>query len=718
MASLAQAIQTFHRGDLSRNEFLAQIDHALALERSNWQRLREILSEENTRGMLPPDIYAELQRRVEHAPDADTDAGETRLRTESAAALPAGQGGYMEMADPDRMKGIGDTINGRFVLEECLGFGGMGTVYKALDLRKLEASDRKPHIAIKVLNVQFRGHPKSLITLQREAKKAQALAHPNIVRVYDFDREGPVVYLTMEYLAGRPLSQVLRAPGFTGMPYAEALRIVTGVGRGLAYAHQQGFVHCDLKPANVFLTDKGEVKVIDFGIARAFHKPEDDAEATVFDPGSLGGLTPAYASPEMVEHREPDPRDDIYGLACITYEMVSGHHPFNRLSGAEARNAGMKPERPRQLGYRQWQALRNALCFERAKRTPSVEAFLQGFAGDSHAARKAAIIAGAVTLALLVGAGIGYYLEFSDGGAGEQAAAPPAPAVATTEAPAQTSPAPAAPAAPATPAAPVEQKAPPAASRAAATASAPATPAPPKPAAPVLSLSAVEPVLAAQPCALLAPTVRGDTLQVQGLLSDTVGAARLRELLSAVPGVASLDLQVAPLAQDKCGIVSVLAPYWLANRRAGTPATLRPRGAAAAAAQAMQPAQLVEGDALVLDLTTPAYDAYVTVDYFALDGSVVHMVPSPRARENRTPPSYSATIGGNGSWVIAKPFGTELIALIVTPAPLFDAMRPESEPKAVYLKALEQRLGQLGADHGRQRIAVDVLQVSTRGRRP
>jgi hypothetical protein len=233
-----------------------------------------------------------------------------------------------------------------------------------------------------------------------------------------------------------------------------------------------------------------------------------------------------------------------------------------------------------------------------------------------------------------------------------------------------------------------------------------------------LSLAAVEPVLAAQPCALLAPTVRGDTLQVQGLLSDTVGAARLREVLSAVPGVASLDLQVAPLAQDKCGVVSVLAPYWQANRKAGTPATLRPKGASAAAAQAMQPAQLVEGDALVLDLTTPAYDAYVTVDYFALDGSVLHMVPSPRARENRTPPSYSATIGGNGSWVIAKPFGTEMIALIVTPAPLFDTMRPESEPKAAYLKALEQRLARLGADHGQQRIAVDVLQVTTRPRRP
>src|SRR5690606_18593231 len=125
------------------------------------------------------------------------------------------------------------------------------------------ASDRKPYIAIKVLNVQFRGYPKSLIALQREAKKAQALAHPNIVTVYDFDRDGPMVYLTMEYLTGKPLSRTVRAQDFAGMPYGKALRIVNGIARALAYAHERGFVHCDLKPANVFVTDSAEVKVID-----------------------------------------------------------------------------------------------------------------------------------------------------------------------------------------------------------------------------------------------------------------------------------------------------------------------------------------------------------------------------------------------------------------------------------------------------------------------
>jgi len=435
MASLAHAIQTFQKGDLSRNEFLAQVDRALASERGNWQRLKELLGEENTRGLLPPDVYAELQRRVERPPpepEAGVDNPETRLRTTSAMPPAHGRGPSQD-DDPDRMKAVGDTLNGRFVLEECIGFGGMGTVYRALDLRKLEASDRKPYIAIKVLNVQFRGHPKSLITLQREAKKAQALAHPNIVTVYDFDRDGSVVYLTMEYLAGRPLSQILRSPGFNGMPFPEVLRIVGGIGRALGYAHQQGFVHCDLKPGNIFLTDKGEVKVIDFGIARAFHKPEDDAEATVFDPGSLGGLTPAYASPEMVEHREPDPRDDIYGLACITWEMLTGRHPFNRLSGAEARAAGMQLERPRQLGYRQWRALKAALSFDRAARTPSIDAFMQGLRGERPPRETLLLAVSGIAALLLVAAGAGYYIEFRNGSRSDadSVSAEPVPAVST-----------------------------------------------------------------------------------------------------------------------------------------------------------------------------------------------------------------------------------------------------------------------------------------------
>src|SRR5262249_6385782 len=108
---------------------------------------------------------------------------------------------------------VGQVLNNRFVLKEELGAGGMGTVFKAVDLRKEEAQDRNPFVAVKVLNEDFRRHPEALKTLQREAKKAQALAHPNVINVHDFDRDGTVLYMTMEYLPGRSLDSIVRAAG-------------------------------------------------------------------------------------------------------------------------------------------------------------------------------------------------------------------------------------------------------------------------------------------------------------------------------------------------------------------------------------------------------------------------------------------------------------------------------------------------------------------------
>src|SRR5882762_594598 len=217
MTSLAQAIRTFQSSGASRDEFLTLVDSALSVDDTSTGRLLEILREEQARTPLPADLYAAVHRRIEQASLASHGANsdETRLQTSpgalqqrvtpptasSSASQSASPARDFVMSETDQVKEVGDTLNGRFVLEECLGVGGMGTVYKALDLRKLEASDRRPYIAIKVLNLQFRGNPKSLIALQREAKKAQALGHRNIVTVYDFDRDGPMVYLTMEYLS-------------------------------------------------------------------------------------------------------------------------------------------------------------------------------------------------------------------------------------------------------------------------------------------------------------------------------------------------------------------------------------------------------------------------------------------------------------------------------------------------------------------------------------
>lgn len=696
MESFAHAIHQLQSGALKRPEFFAQLDQVLEHAPESAGRLLEVLSEEHARKPLQIDVYTEVQQRiarliaVRQRRGGDDTFVQTRPGTHPASEPSAPPPRAMEVpssAEPERMKGVGDTLNGRFVLEECIGFGGMGTVYKALDLRKLEASDRKPYIAIKVLNVQFRGHPKSLIALQREARKAQALAHPNIVSVYDFDRDGPMVYLTMEYLCGKPLSQMLRASGFAGLPYADVMRIVTGMGNALAYAHGRGFVHCDFKPGNVFLTDSGNVKVIDFGIARVFQKTEEDVDVTVFDPGSLGALTPAYASPEMLEHREPDPRDDIYALACITYELLTGRHPFNRMSAVQARGAGMKPQRPANLGRTQWQALKCGLAFEREARTPTVARFLCDFGGGSLTSRygwSAASAAGVVVigvLAVLAWHYLGRERQQQD------ALAPPVAAAQADKAQAQ-APAP-------VPVPAVKQEAP--------------VPVP-APVVAVPAAAALDAALAGIPCSALLATVSGHALEVQGFLSQAVSPARVTDMLSAMPGVSTVKLNVRQVDPDKCAVISTFAPYWVAHRRAGGGAVIRLAGRDANAV-------LVEGDSLMVDVTTPAAESFIAVDYYALDASVVHLLPNPRARDNRAPPNHTATVGSLGEWGIGKPFGSEMVLLVTTPVPLFETPRPVSEPSSAYLADVAKRLEQIRARSGADKIAVDFLPISTRARK-
>jgi eukaryotic-like serine/threonine-protein kinase len=688
MASLAQTIHTFQSGDLSRNEFLAQVDRVLATENGSSTRLLELLKAEHRRAPLPDDVYAEIQRRLARLASSkqNVSAEETRLQTNlgdrltPALDVPTNVAPHepAPAAPVDRMKGVGDTLNGRFVLEECIGFGGMGTVYKALDLRKQEASDRNPYIAIKVLNVQFRGHPKSLIALQREARKAQALAHPNIVTVYDFDRDGSMVYLTMEYLTGKPLSRILRAPDFKGMSYTDAYKIVLGIARALAYAHERGFVHCDLKPGNIFITDRGEVKVIDFGIARVFKKPEEDAEVTVFDPGSLGGMTPTYASPEMLEHLEPDPRDDIYALACITYELLTGRHPFDRLTAIQARGAAMKPLRPNNLGQKQWRALRKALSFDRQTRTPSVTRFLQDFGGARRTNTNAIVLVASLLIAVLAAAAFGYYWLTrtpTENAESKQTATPTTPVAPE-------------------PSASTQAAAPPVA----------------QPAIPALTTASIASILADVPCSALLPSVSDHTVQVRGYLPKTFGTARLNQLLSKTPGVTNVSLNVQEVSENECDVIKTFAPYWIKNQQAG-------QGGASIHAKGNK-TELTEGDPLIVDITTPAYDSYVYVDYNVLDGHVAHLVPNVRAKENQAPASYSATIGSLGNWVVSKPFGSELIVLLTTPAPLFDAVRPEVESRADYLKAVEKQLEQITAKYGANHIAIDMVQITTRAGKP
>ena len=154
--------------------------------------------------------------------------------------------------------GVGTVFRSRFILLEVIGRGGMGVVYRARDLRREEADDKQNEVAIKIIGQHLQNHPDAFITLQREARRAQQLAHPNIATVYDFDREGDVAYLCMELLKGKPLNTTLREVGQHSKE--AAIAIIRGIANGLAYAHERGIVHTDLKPGNIFLTDRNIVE--------------------------------------------------------------------------------------------------------------------------------------------------------------------------------------------------------------------------------------------------------------------------------------------------------------------------------------------------------------------------------------------------------------------------------------------------------------------------
>ena len=210
---------------------------------------------------------------------------------------------------------VGRVIDARYRVERRLARGGMATVYEAVDLRL----DRT--VALKIMHPGLAEDSAFVSRFVREAKSAARLSDAHVVAVYDQGEDGDIVYLVMEYVAGRTVRDVLREYG--RLTPEQALTILDPVLQALDAAHTAGFVHRDVKPENVLLTDDGRVKVADFGLARAISA----ATSTAATQGLLIG-TVAYLSPEQVERGIADARSDVYGAGILLYEMVTGSVPF------------------------------------------------------------------------------------------------------------------------------------------------------------------------------------------------------------------------------------------------------------------------------------------------------------------------------------------------------------------------------------------------------
>lgn len=210
-------------------------------------------------------------------------------------------------------------IAGRYLLESLIGAGGMGEVYRAHD----EKLDRK--VAIKLLRKDIRVRGDTEQRFQREAKIGAQLSHPNIVRIYDFGRDGSTLYLVMELLEGIDLANYLAHEG--ALEPDSAIELAVQLSDAMATAHQMHLLHRDIKPENIFLisTTPMVCKIVDFGMALALAGAPEIQRLT--KEGRVGG-TPAFMAPEQFQGHAPESASDVYGLACVLYNALSGEVPY------------------------------------------------------------------------------------------------------------------------------------------------------------------------------------------------------------------------------------------------------------------------------------------------------------------------------------------------------------------------------------------------------
>ncbi len=581
---------------------------------------------------------------------------------------------------------------GKYQVRQVLGRGGMGVVYQAYD------PDMDRLVAIKTLhaNLLVEDGADNLVSRFRgEARAYGRLMHPNIVTCYAYEEAGDFRYIVLEYVRGRSLKEMFDERRRFSM--AEAAEIMRQLLAALSYSHRNGVVHRDIKPANLLIMDDGQVKVTDFGIARI-----DTSHLT--QTGNIIG-SPSYMSPEQFTGVNVDHRTDIFSAGVVFYQLLTGQRPFeggdlitayhavtssepkkpsslvsglpadidalvskalekkpeDRYAGADEFLAAIDRVLPtREHGTRQARLDDAGTVLETAV-TPAATMSVAAPAVSVPASRRTLLLAGGGAITVILLAILTWWLASSDD--------TPTPGAAAPES------------------APVD--------RAALSELADQT-----------RVARIEQMLHQYECASLWTTkdAAGAT-QVMGYVSREQDVAHLKQSLAMDAQLADVGVSVQTYIWPYCELLQVLSSN--VRNINGTPGgvSVLPAG---------ESFNFREGQDLVLNVQTAAYDSYVYVDYYPQDGSVVHLYPNAVKPDNSFTAATRFVIGdtaqGGQKWTISPPFGREMIVAISAKTPLFPAAQvSDSEQAADYLQRIKTGIKGLPAGD----VSADYIFITT-----
>ncbi len=598
----------------------------------------------------------------------------------------------------------GDKL-GKYVIDSVIGRGAMGVVYKAHDPNM----DRP--VAIKVLRADILEAEERANLLTRFAGEAKAygrLLHPNIVTCYGCDEIDGQMAIVMEYVDGHSLKQMFDTK--VNFPPAAARQIMRQLLDALAYSHNHGVIHRDIKPANLLLTRDGRLKITDFGIARI-------DTTSVTQTGYVLG-SPSYMSPEQFAGGKVDARSDLFSAAVLLYQLLTGRKPFPATDLGEALHQVMTstPALPSSINSGLDPAL-DAVVMKGLSKAPenrfaSAEVFAQAL--DCAFARPPAANAPAtaeatqtvlVSTATTPAANIApaapparqRFVAMAGGAAVLLAAIGVWSTSLSTRAPdeanrlslAESS-------------TPLSNDS--LATTAVATTGAETNKSSLTPVATVASLQSdvpdvvplpvvnervVRDALASYICDDVSVSVDArQRVTVKGAIAAPASAEKVKSEVLKIPGVNGVEADLTALPRAYCDVVAVVKPFIAEGKDVDH--------------EGIQPIAFKEGDPLVLDVRAPGFPAYMYVDYFMRDGSVVHLYPSPGEGENQVSANSRMRIGEPGGnrrqWEVSPPFGQELITIIGAKQPLFTGPRSEAESARGYLDALHERMASIEDD--------------------